>query len=143
MHTPPTSAIQGVEFDVDVRRLSPTVARLLHQLQAQIIREADDAAHLNWQPWPAGTIVLQPIEAADSRVIESDGYGGDQYLRVSSANGDVVMYRDHLPRTGLLKWHPAHWWGSEGRLGPDGRDWRTVLPRHVMDDFGALVPVAS
>lgn len=120
--------------------VSPAMAKLLHQLQAQIIKERDQAAE---DARPAGTIVLAPVEAGTWKTVEFGCTNGDQAMRVRSDTGAVTMYRDHLPDGDGRVWHPARWWGSEQRDDAQGRRWSYSLPRMVMDDFGTLVPVVS
>jgi hypothetical protein len=117
--------------------VSPAVGKLLHKLTAAIINERDQAVPV------AGAVVL----AAPNR--------GTLTSRATTVNGEHALfiddnvgyrwtlYRNHTPRASgdLENWHPAHWWGSERRVDADGIDWIRVLPHHITDDFGYLVPV--
>lgn len=67
---------------------------------------------------------------------------GRQAMTISDDHGyQCNMYRDHTPDANASNWHPALWWGTMDRRADDGTDWYRVLPRHVTDDFGTLVPV--
>lgn len=114
--------------------VSPAVAKLLHELQAQIIREADEAK----AGTPAGAIVLEAPRYTEHtyntwghRVIESKGPGGSIWLQTP-----FVPAPEHA-------WQrPGVWYGSESRRDALGREWqRSLSDDYVTDDFGTLVPV--
>lgn len=122
--TPPTAALA-----------SPEVAKLLHQLQDQIIKE------VSVRMAAPGEVVLQPF-----------GKGSVRYFAVANGEGMAIsgdhgacttLYRELQPNRAFPKhFKPAAWYGSEDRLDAAGRLWSRSLGRFVCDDFGALVEVA-
>jgi hypothetical protein len=128
--------------------VSPALAQLLHQVQEQIIREADKArAPADADP------VLSPIPS-DCRV-RFTSIGNDQALEVHSRDyfdGEnagaptysCTLYRDHFVEEMNRDWLSPHYWrGSENRRDQHGQVWTRTLGLLVTDDFGNLVRVAK
>jgi hypothetical protein len=117
--------------------VSPAVAALLHELQAQIIREADEACA------PSGAITLS--EATGERKVKHRvGYAGcSQYVEVESKGFHNSVGHAHVPKAGREEyWKGAAIWnGTEHRTDSHGNTWWRYYPDMVTDDFGSLVPV--
>lgn len=119
--------------------VSRQVAKLLHQLQAQIIKEAGRAACTS-APDPMGA--LQNPSRHDHR-------DGDQITYKGDNGEDEFLRRRECPAcwvapTYSVPWHPSHWRLTETRNAA-GRRWSTAGGSgsviHVVDDFGTLVPL--
>ena len=109
-----------------------TVSKTVQRLLAQIHAEAE-AATLAALSAKDGIVTLHPLEA--DKAVTWYTQGGS-YICTSDGNGaDVSMWRD---------WDaPAFWVGTEVRNDGRGREWRRSLGRHVVDDFGTLVPAGG
>jgi hypothetical protein len=122
--------------------VSPAIAKLLHELQGQIIREATDAAAV----LPPGAVVIlpSPAERASSHILHSEGRGF-RCLDVTFADGCSMHLQ--TPCCADPEWgssRPGRWYGREERRDTSGSRWEHFLPDyHVMDDFGALVPMGG
>lgn len=119
--------------------VSPAVAKLLHQLQAQIINEAQD------RPVSPGAIILQPRGKLTSQNHYERGKGYRQVCCIAD-NGDSVILQTpfFVSAEDAPYFRPGTWYGSERRCDEDGRSWSAALPcDYVMDDFGELVPVGG
>ena len=117
---------------------SPTVARLIHALQREAIKEATGQAIVP----PGATVLNAPRytnhEYDDSysyrTISSSDALGNEIALQSPNEANQDPRYRMH---------RPGVWYGTETRIDTDGRPWRHSLGYHVMDDFGDLVKVPS
>ncbi|MGE0329711.1 MAG: hypothetical protein AB7P37_03350 [Ramlibacter sp.] len=128
-HTPPTS--------VTLAPLSPALAALIHQVQAEAVAAATPA------PLAEGAIVLPALQSAPWTYRESskttwlECFVGEDHAEMFvklgvNDNGWAVEL-----------WHPAYWYQHLVRTDDQGRRWRAEGPAHVMDDFGFLVPVGG
>jgi hypothetical protein len=118
--------------------VSREMAKLLHQVQAQIIREAGDRAD------ESGAIVL----ASGALRIGSYSYRDGDFVRLHGEGGRVVsmIRRRFIPPSWIeshVPWHPSHWRCEETRVDQHGRRWNSQQAVCVTDDFGNLVEVQS
>lgn len=118
--------------------VSQEMAKLLHQVQAQIIREARDRADED------GSIVLK----AGALRIGTHCYRDGDHVRLVGENGRrlSMIRRRFCPPTWIesgVPWHPSHWRCEEERTDETGRRWETEQVICVTDDFGDLVEVSS
>lgn len=129
-----TTAEQSTQpCTITLAPVSPALAALLHQLQAQIIREASEAVR---DP-------LGPLWAPVTRVDAGDR------ITYRAENGKEVWTRRRYCPNGWggpagVPWHPSHWLLDAARVDQAGRTWAlqdaiTIQP-HVTDDFGNIVP---
>lgn len=108
--------------------VTPPVARLLHQLQAELLKAGPTAPAIE-----PGAIVLSQVPAAERRV----NWWNDMQYEVTGAGCRAVIY---MQRYG----HDLRYWiGSEMAHDAAGRMWKLDLGMMVMDDFGRLVQVAK
>lgn len=118
--------------------VSPAVAKLLHQLQGQIIKEADT------RPVPTGAAIVAPRAKLTRMTYHEHGRG---YRQVScyADNGDSLRLQTPLVGDPDHAWErPGIWYGSERRHDDAGRGWESTMPSHyVTDNFGELVPVGG
>ncbi len=114
--------------------VSPAIARLLHQLQAQILQELQ--AQIAPTADPMGDL-QDPVAS----------YDDDDTIEYCAANGtDRYRRQRFCPdswRDGGVPWHASHWRLYRTRIDSAGRSWQAcdISQVHVMDDFGYLVPV--
>lgn len=114
--------------------VSPALAKLLHQVQAQIIREAGECAEL--APDPLGALQA-PITRRDD---------GDDIIWRGPNGREEAKRRRFCPASWAdhsVPWHPSHWRIYSSRFDRFGREWSLTggSTPHVTDDFGNLVPV--
>lgn len=124
--------------DIVMAPVSRPMAALLHQLQAQIIREAGDRAGED------GSVVLRP----GALRINSYSYHDADYVRLHGENDRILsmIRRRFCPdswRQSGVPWHPSHWRCEETRTDAADRRWVTEQVICVTDDFGSLVEVQS
>lgn len=135
MHTP--SSNDGA---VVLAPVSPAVAALLHQLEAEAIER------LEALPAP-GSIVITPEPPARAKRWHHHENSGCREVRGQTADftykialrsffgeGAWVHELGHEPRFG-------RWSGEERRIDTSGRMWEAYVGYHVIDNFGDLVPV--
>lgn len=114
---------------------SPAVAKLLLELQAQIIQEAPE-----WYP-------TQPADPMGDLQAPITRFDWDDTIRFAAANGsDDLTRRRYCPASwldGSVPWHPSHWRLYKTRVDSAGQRWEPLGSSsvHVMDDFGTLVSV--
>jgi len=117
--------------------VSPAVAKLLHQLQTQLIKEADEHQAIAADPMGALQSPVRRFDHADR--IEYQGSNGKDTWRRRRVCPQGWGGADGVP------WHPSHWLIDSDRIDSAGRRWHLgsdlILTPHVMDDFGTLVPV--
>ncbi len=113
---------------------TPAIARLLLELQAQILQELQ--AQCPPPADPMGDLQDPVASYDDGDVIEYCAANGtDRYYRRRFCPDS---WRDcHVP------WHASHWRLYRIRIDSAGRSWQAcdISQVHVMDDFGYLVPV--
>lgn len=117
--------------------VSPTVAKLLHKLQGQIIKEASGPREA-----APGEVVLTPPkysghtfhEGGVALAIWAYSPCGATLRLQTNYLGDAD--RPHRPMIGL-------WYGQESRVAADGTRWERSLPNHVVDNFGDLAAVPA
>lgn len=120
--------------------VSPALADLLHQVQAQIIREAQERTD------DGKSIVV--LERAPVRPAASSQWGDTVTLEDGRGGSAFWARRRFCPESWLpdrltsgVFWHPSHWRCSERRMDSRGRRWELEDAVYVVDDFGDLVPV--
>lgn len=116
--------------------VSPEVAKLLHKLQGQIIKEASTHA-----PVP-GEVVLPAFGAP---CVEFRDHGGNSiFLEVLGWGGArTLIWREYQPsKTYPRGFKPGTWAGTETRKDASGQSWGRSVGRLVCNDFGDLVEVA-
>ena len=108
--------------------VTPPVARLLHKLQAELLKAEPTAPAI--QP---GAIVLSGAPAHASFVLDGTG------LVMTSTDGrpQQSFYREY---DGV---HAGRWWSHESRLDDLGRRWSRNCADYTIDDFGYLVEVPA
>lgn len=118
--------------------VSKTVQRLLAQIHAEA--EAATLAALSAKD---GIVALHPVDAATARVIVDV----DTLTHVDAAGNCMEAYRRREESATWRgkphmrgQWHPAYWYVSLRRVDAGGHKWSCDLGRHVVDDFGTLVP---
>lgn len=119
--------------EVVMAPVSAGLAKLLHQVQAQIIRDAEERGHT---ARTEGTLLLPA--PAHCRC-EAD-VGRYRHFRLHDTTGYELRLQSEVgpqsdgapPRVGI-------WYGSERRVDEHGQKWERYLGRHVVDDFGFLV----
>jgi hypothetical protein len=115
---------------------TPAVAKLLLELQAEIVKEVQERADSVSDP-------LGDLRAPITRIDE------DELIQYTAANGrDEYRQRRFCPecwRGGAMPWHPSHWREYLTRTDSTGCGWAPegVSTVHVTDDFGQLVPVGD
>ncbi len=118
--------------------VSPAVAELLHQLQAQIIKEAQD------RPVPPGAIILQPRGKPTRQENHEHGRGYRQVVCNAKDGSAIRLQTPFIADPKYSFQRPGVWYGSEDRVDEIGRRWSSTTARdYVMDDFGELVPVGA
>ena len=119
--------------------VSRAVARLLHQLQAEMIKETHGLATV-----PPGAIVLPGVDGAKWQFSGDDTHevltiGGD-------GNSDRFTKRWLCPdswKNSCVPWHQSHRRLNMDRTDAAGREFSHSGEVYVMDDFGSLVEVAA
>lgn len=116
--------------------VSPAVAKLLHQLQAQMIKEAE-AAEV-----PPGAAILPRAKFTKQEYLDLDGH---RLVTCTAADGAELRLQTPFVTDPKYQWQrPGVWYGSEGRIDDTGRRWQRSLGRdYVTDNFGELVPVGG
>jgi hypothetical protein len=116
--------------------VSAEVAKLLHKLQGQIIKEASTHA-----PVP-GEVVLLALGASN---IEFSQVGNSVCMEVNGRGGARTrIWRDYQPsKTYPEGFKPGTWFGSEVRKDANGQSWERTVGRLVCNDFGDLVEVEA
>jgi hypothetical protein len=114
--------------------VSPAVARLLHQLQAETIKASDVVA--------PGCVILAsaspPLRCTDNS--ESGGYR----RVVGEAAGRCVRLQTEYLGDPAHPWsRPGVWYGCDARVDSEGVEWERRIDNHVVDDFGQLVPIGG
>lgn len=115
--------------------VSPEVAKLMHKLQGQIIKEASAR-----DPAP-GEVVLQAVGKTSVDFFNVDG---TVVIEIQDERGaKVALYREYQPSKGeRSSIKPGRWWGSEYRIDTAGKKWSHTLGQFVCNDYGDLVEVA-
>lgn len=123
--------------------VSPAVAKLLHQLQAQIIREADAARQFEAIAAPEWICLPATVKYTHSE--HREGPNGHRVLVVRDAEGNQLRLQTPTccdPNYRDLR--PGIWYGSERRVDTNGEIWQSNTVRYfTTDDFGQLVPVGG
>ncbi len=116
--------------------VSPEVAKLLHKLQGQIIKEASAR-----EPAPGEVVLNAPGKIS----VSFFSLGNTEVMEISGEHGlRTNLYRDYqAPADTRLAFQPGTWWGSENRIDAAGNNWSRALGRLVCNDFGDLVKVAA
>lgn len=118
--------------------VSPAIAALLHQLQAQIIKEAEE--------------LQAPAVGFDSRppLPYFTDHGDADFVRYFDGKGNTDDFRRRrfCPESwadGSVPWHPSHWRLYQTRVDNEGAHWSSAgrSQIHVIDDFGYLVPLGE
>lgn len=108
--------------------VSKSVVKLLEQIQ----REAE-AATMEALIAKAGMVVLPPAENPKWTPTMNGG------LSMSSKNGvRISCHIYHEPHRGCSI---PYWLASEEREDGNGNSWVRALGKHIVDDFGNLVPL--
>lgn len=129
MQTAPTPE-QGLVF----APVSPAVAKLLHQLQAQIIREAQERSRTL-----DGEISLPAVSGW--RLFDDDVDHLTWYAD-NHSNTRAIRRRVKPVQWGPdTSWHPSWYTVYVRRVDTEGRSWEHYAGDHVTDDFGTLVRV--
>lgn len=125
---------------VTLAPVSPALAALIHQVQAEAVAAATPA------PLPEGAIVVLP-RPADVRVRnayhrESNGY---RSLTAYFADGTELQLQTCCCTDPEYKSLAAGiWYGSHSLLDTAGREWTSRFrTQFVIDEFGTLVPVGG
>ena len=117
--------------------LSPTVARLIQQVQAdareQLLQELSAKDTIT---------VLHGFDADTKRVRVTDSS-----INVTDEKGNfVTFHRHHVEPDGWRGldhmagyWHPTRWYGRQSMVDASGQPWERDFKPHVCDDFGNLV----
>lgn len=112
--------------------LLPLAAKALEKAICLIKQEAE-AATLEALSAKAGTVVLPPAENPKWTAAMNGG------LSMSSKNGvRISCHIYHEPHRGCSI---PYWLASEEREDGNGGSWVRALGKHIVDDFGMLVPV--
>lgn len=123
--------------EVCMAPVSREMGKLLHQLQAQIIREAADRADED------GAIVL----ANDPPKVGDYTFNDEDHVTYYGERSRFSMIRRRfIPEAWIgsdVPWHPSHWRCEESRVDANGRRWNTEQRVCVTDDFGNLVEVSA
>lgn len=118
------------------RRYQPlSVATKTLEKAVRLIRLEAEAATLEALSAKDGIVVLQPAESPQWSFTDIGSV-------MNASNGATVsFYIYHGVRS---NGYPVpHWLASESRTDGNGRRWTLALGRHVVDDFGTLVPAES
>ncbi|MFC5524041.1 hypothetical protein [Polaromonas jejuensis] len=116
--------------------VSPEVAKLLHKLQGQIIKEATAAL--------APAEFTLPAAPVYTRHTYSDRHTHRRIESSDAAGNSIALQTHHLAKPELPWIRPGLWYGDETRTDAQGRCWtRTLDSNYVMDDFGTLVEVPA
>lgn len=133
--------------DQRIGALSPAITQRLHELQQEILREAETALARE----VSAPVLRPPQQDVEVRFCS---IGGDLALEVHSrdyfedrpgpAEYELTLYRLHVVDEEHRGWQEPHtWYGSEARRDQFGHQWQRRLKRLVMDDFGTLVPTGG
>jgi hypothetical protein len=116
--------------------VSPEVAKLLHKLQGQIIKEA--SAH---EPAPGEVVLNAPGKIS----VSFFSVDSTEVMEIRGEHGlKTNLYRDYqTPADARLAFRPGTWWGSENRIDAAGNNWSRTLGLLVCNDFGDLVKAAA
>lgn len=119
--------------------MSPAVAKVWHQLQAAMLKEAHSVDAV-----PAGVIVL-PALPQDRTANFKPGYVGDRIILQLGCDDNEDTYTQYwsCPTGWERFWNQSHWHLNRVRRGPDGDLWSASGGRYVVDNFGDLVEVAA
>lgn len=87
-------------------------------------------------------VFLKPMDTGSKSVVFRPTATGEA-MEVSDSHGaSDTLYRHLVRPEGWFYWHPSYWAGFSERKDREGRLWAAYGgPRHVIDDFGTLVPV--
>lgn len=119
--------------------VSARLAGLLHELQAQVLK--DIQAGNDGRAVPPGAIVLQPRSKCRKYVYTDSA--GVRSVTCHFEKGEIVSLACYRAVQAEHSLHPGCWYGDETLCDEQGRTWRHYTGAHVINDFGDLVPAKA